>query len=194
MRRSMSWLLTGVLSVVIVGMARPAAAQDDAPKVEVAGGWNYIAARFQAGDFWEHFYRGGFGEVAVNLNNRWGAVGIFAYDQKTIPEIEGDFKVQVMPYLFGVRYSNRNQAEKATPFLHGLVGATRFKGELGSDSATETAFTWQLGGGVNIPINSRMFARAGGDYMHIHGKNDGELTGGEAVQGLRLTAGVGVGF
>jgi opacity protein-like surface antigen len=190
----MSWLLTGVLSVVIVGMARPAAAQDDAPKAEVAGGWNYIAARSQASDTWEHLYKGGFGEVAVNLNDRWGAVGLFAYDQKTLVEVEGDFKLSVVPYLFGARYSYRANAERATPFLHFLAGATRLKISLGSDSESETNFTWQVGGGVNIPINSRVFARAGGDYMHVHGKDNGNLTDGEAIQGLRISAGVGVSF
>jgi opacity protein-like surface antigen len=190
----MSWLLTGVLSLVIVGMARPAVAQDDAPKVEVAGGWNYIAARSQASDTWEHLYKGGFGEVAVGLNDRWSAVGIVAYDQKTLVEIEGDFKLSVVPYLFGARYSHRANAEQATPFLHFLAGATRLKISLGSDSESETNFTWQVGGGVNIPINSRVFARAGGDYMHVHGKDNGNLTDGEAIQGLRISAGVGVGF
>jgi opacity protein-like surface antigen len=175
-------------------MARPAVAQDETPKVEVAGGWNYIAARSQASDTWEHLYKGGFGEVAVNLNDRWGAVGIVAYDQKTLVEVEGDFKLSVVPYLFGVRYNHRANAEQATPFLHFLAGATRLKISLGSDSESETNFTWQVGGGVNIPINSRVFARAGGDYMHVHGKDNGNLTDGEAIQGLRISAGVGVGF
>lgn len=193
MRRSMSWLLTGVLSVVIVGMAKPAAAQD-ATKVEVAGGWNYIAARSQASDTWEHLYKGGFGEVAVNLNSRWGVVGNVGYDQKTIAEVEGDFKLTVLPYLFGVRYSARTEPERPTPFLQFLAGGTRIRGELGSDSETENNFSWQVGGGVNVPVNSRVFARAGFDYLHIHGKDGGQLTGGEAVQGLRISAGVGVGF
>ena len=43
-------------------------------------------------------------------------------------------------------------------------------------------------------MNSRVFARAGFDYLHIHGKDGGQLTGGEAIQGLRISAGVGVGF
>ena len=120
MRRSMSWLLTGVLSVVIVGFARPAAAQDT-PKVEVAGGWNYLAARSNADESWEHFYKGGFGEVAVNLNSKWGAVGNVAYDQKTITDVGGDVKVKVIPYLFGVRFSSRTSS-KNTPFLQFLAG------------------------------------------------------------------------
>jgi opacity protein-like surface antigen len=190
----MSWLLTGVLSVVIVGMARPAAAQDDAPKAEVAGGWNYIAARDQAGDEWNHLYKGGFGEVAVNLNNRWGVVGNIAYDQKTEAEIGGDVKFTVVPYLFGVRFSHRVE-DRATPFLHFLAGATRIKATQGSDSVDSTTFSWQFGGGVNIPVNSRVFARAGGDYLHIYGgDDDNQLTGGEIIQGLRISAGVGVSF
>jgi len=193
LRRSMSWLLTGVLSFVIVGIARPAAAQDDAPKVEVAGGWNYMGLRFNSGDEWEHFYKGGFGEVAVNLNNRWGVVGNVGYDQKTVVEIEGDIKAKVIPYLFGVRLSSRANA-KNTPFVQFLAGATKFSLSLGSESISQTTFTWQAGGGINIKVNDTVFARVGGDYMRIQGKTDGEITGDEATQGLRLTAGVGVGF
>lgn len=192
MRRSMSWLLAGVLSVLVAGTARPAAAQD-APKVEVAGGWNYIGARANADDQWEHFYKGGFGEVAGNLNSRWGVVGNVGYNQKTITDVGGDFQIKVMPYLFGVRASSRVN-EKNTPFVHFLAGATRLEGSQGSDSGEETAFTWQAGGGLNINSSGRVGARIGGDYMRIQGKDGGELSGGEAIQGLRLTVGVVVGF
>lgn len=178
--------------MLVVGMARPAAAQD-APNVEVAGGWNYIGARSNADDSWEHFYKGGFGEVAVNLNSRWGVVGNVSYNQKTITDVGGDVKIKVMPYLFGVRASSRAN-EKNTPFVHFLAGATRLDGSQGSFSTDETSFTWQVGGGLNIHSSGRVGARIGGDYMRIQGADDGELSGGEAIQGLRLTVGVVVGF
>ena len=193
MLRSKNWLVAGVMSLLVVGFAAPSAAQDDAPKVELAGGWNYIAARFDAGDEWQHLYRGGFGEVAVNLNNRWGAVANVAYDQKTVTEIEGDVKFTTIPYLFGVRFSERSHP-RTTPFLQVLVGATRLKASLGGDSVDETDVTWQVGGGLNVNASGRVGARAGLDYMRIMGADDGELSGGEAIQGLRLTAGIIVGF
>lgn len=193
MFRSKNWLVAGVMSLLVVGVAAPSAAQDDAPKVEVAGGWNYIAARFDAGDEWQHLYKGGFGEVAVNLNNRWGAVANVAYDQKTVVEIEGDVKFTMVPYLFGVRFSERRNA-KTVPFLHFLVGATQLKASLGGDSVDETDLTWQVGGGLNINASGRLGARAGLDYMRIMGTDDGELSGGEAIQGLRISAGIVVGF
>lgn len=190
--RSKKWLIAGVMSLLVVGFAAPSAAQD-APKVEVAGGWNYIAARFDAGDEWQHLYKGGFGEVAVNLNNRWGAVANIAYDQKTVTEIEGDIKFTMVPYLFGVRFSERRN-EKTVPFLHFLVGASRLKASLDSESVDETDFTWQVGGGLNVNTSGRVGARAGLDYMRIMGADDGELSGGEAIQGLRISAGVVIGF
>ena len=189
----MSWLLTGVLSLVIVGMARPAAAQDDAPKVEVAGGWNYMGLRFNESEEWQHFYKGGFGEVAVNLNNRWGVVGNVGYDQKTVTDVSGDIDAKVTPYLFGVRMSSRRN-EANTPFLQFLAGATRIKLSQGSENITQTTFTWQAGGGINIKVNDVVGARVGGDYLRIQGKDNSQITGDEAVQGLRLTAGVVVGF
>ena len=187
----MSWLLVGVVSVMIVGFARPVAAQDT-PKVEVAGGWNYVGLRFNEGDEWEHFYKGGFGEVAVNVNSRWGVVGNIGYDQKTITENEGDIKAKVIPYLFGVRLSSRSNP-KNTPFVHFLAGATKFDVSLGSDSINQTSFSWQVGGGININTSGPVGARIGGDYLRINGKSGDEVTS-EAVQGLRLTAGVVVSF
>lgn len=193
MRRSKNWLVAGVTSLLVVGFAAPSAAQDDAPKAEVAAGWNYIAARSDATDEWEHFYRGGFGEVAFNFNNRWGAVANVGYNQKTITEIEGDIKFKVIPYLFGIRFSERAN-ETTTPFAHVLVGATQLKASLGSESVDETSLTWQVGGGLNVGTSRAVGARVGFDYIRIHGKDDGDLTGGEAIQGLRLTAGIVIGI
>jgi opacity protein-like surface antigen len=190
--RSKNWLVAGMMSLLVVGFAVPSAAQDDA-RAEVAGGWNYIAARSNADNNWEHFYKGGFGEIAVNLNNRWGVVGNVAYNQKTITDVGGDIKINVIPYLFGIRLSAGN-AEKVTPFAHFLAGATSLKASQGSDSVDETPFTWQVGGGLNIAGSGRVGARVGADYLRIRGTDDGELTGGEAIQGLRISAGVVVGF
>ena len=193
MRRSKMWLVAGVMSLLVVGFAAPSAAQDDAPKVEVAAGWNYIAARSNADNNWEHFYKGGFGELAFNLNNRWGAVANVGYDQKTITEIEGDITFKVIPYLFGIRLNDRRH-EKVTPFAHFLAGATQMKASLGNESIDETSFTWQVGGGLNIGTDAPVGARVGFDYLRIRGKDGGEISGGEAIQGLRLTAGIVVGF
>ena len=192
MRRSKNWLVAGSMGLLVVGFAAPSAAQDT-PKVEVAGGWNYIAARSDADDTWEHFYKGGFGEVAVNLSDRWGVLGNVAYQQKTITEVGGDIKVKVIPYLFGVRFSSRNN-ENVTPFAQFLAGASSLKASQGSDSVDETPFTWQVGGGLNVAVNDRLGARAGLDYIRIHGTDDGEISGGEAIQGLRISAGIVVGF
>ena len=50
MRRSKSWLVAGVMSLLVVGMAALSAAQDDAPKVEMAGGWNYMGLQIGESD------------------------------------------------------------------------------------------------------------------------------------------------
>ena len=121
------------------------------------------------------------------------AVGNVAYDQKTVVEIEGDVKFKMIPYLFGVRFSERRN-EKTVPFVHFLAGATQLKASLGSESVDETSLTWQVGGGLNINASGRLGARAGIDYMRIQGADDGELSGGEAIQGLRISAGIVVGF
>ena len=193
MRRSMSWLLTGVLSLVIVGIARPAAAQEDAPKVEVTGGWHHMSLRFNESNTWLHPYKGGFGEVAVNMNEKWGVVGTVGYNMKTITEVVGDFDAKIIPFLFGVRYSSRTNP-KNTPFLQFLAGATRWSVEGPGFNESQTTFTLTAGGGINIKANDTVHARIGGEYIRIWGKDNGQITGEEATQGLRLTAGVGVGF
>ena len=56
--------------------------------------------------------------------------------------------------------------------------------------------TWSIevvGGGANVKINDAVAARVGGDYIRIKGKDQSELIT-DALQGLRITAGVSVGF
>ena len=188
----MKWLvLVGVIGVAIAGFARPAAAQD-VKRVEVAGGWNYMAARSNDDNDWTHFLKGWFGEVAGGLNSRWSIVGQVSGGYKTILDNEGAFKLKVHPYLFGVRASARRNP-KTTPFAHFLVGATNIKVSLASESVSDTLFTWQAGGGVNVKINDSVGARIGGDYVRIKGTDDSEIVS-EAIQVIRLSVGVVVGF
>lgn len=191
-RGSMKWLgLVGLMCLVLSGFATPAAAQD-VKKIEVAGGWNYMAIKDNQDEDWTHFAKTWFGEVSGNLNSMWSVVGVVSAGYKTITDTGGAVDVKLYPYVFGIRATSRRNP-KGHPFAHFLAGASNLKVEQGSFSASDTLFTWMAGGGVNIPINDRVGARVGGDYIRIKGKDDSELIE-DALQGLRLTAGITVGF
>ena len=188
----MKWLgLVSLMCLLVTGFSTPALAQN-VKKVEVAGGWNYMAIKDNQDEDWVHFSKGWFAEVAGNLNSTWSVVGAVIGAKKTITDFEGDVDITAFPYVFGIRASSRKNP-KATPFAHFLAGATNFKGEQGTFSATDTLLTWVVGGGANVKINDAVAARVGGDYIRIKGKDQSELIT-DALQGLRITAGVSVGF
>ena len=186
----MRWLgLVGLVCLLIAGFSTPAAAQK---KVEVAGGWNYMAIKDNAEEDWTHFSKGWFGEVAGSINPMWSVVGVVSGGYKTLSDVQGNVDIKAHPYVFGIRASSR-QNPKSTPFAHFLIGATNIKAEQGSFSATDTLLTWVAGGGINVKVNDSVGARVGGDYIRVKGKDDSELVQ-DALQGLRITAGIVVGF
>jgi opacity protein-like surface antigen len=187
----MTWLVVCAVCVGVTGFARPAAAQD-VPKVEVSGGWNYLAMKSNEDEDWTHFSKGWYADVAYAVTNMWSVVGQVAGDYKTITEQGGALDVTLTPYLFGVRASARGNA-KATPYAQILFGATRFHLSQGSDSLSENAFTYQVGGGVNVKVNDKVGARVSADYVRIKPGSDSELSS-EPFQGIRLGVGVVFGF
>ena len=151
-----------------------------------------MAIKDNAGEDWTHFSKGWFGEVAGNLNSKWSVVGSVLGGYKTLTENDGTFDLKVHPYVFGVRASTRRNP-KVTAFGQFLAGATNIKISQGSDHVSDTLFTWLAGGGANVKINDKVGARIGGDYIRVKGKNDSELVQ-DALQGLRISAGIVVGF
>lgn len=188
----MKWLgLVGLICLVVTAFATPAVAQN-VKKVEVAGGWNYMAIKDNGDETWTHFPKGWFAEVAGNLSSMWSVVGLISGDYKTLTESDGDFNLKVYPYLFGIRASTR-QNPKAAAFAHFLAGGTNVRVSQGSDHISDSYFTWAAGGGANVKINDKVGARVGADYIRVKGKEDTDLVT-DTLQGIRLTAGVVVGF
>ena len=186
----MKSLVVVVLCLVVTGFARSAAAQDAPSKVEISGGWNYMAIKDNGDETWTHLGKGWYADVVGNLNERWAVVGQVAGGYKTLSDFDGDIDVKVHPYLFGVRANFRDNP-KHTPFLQFLVGATNFKFSQGSDNESSNNLTFQAGGGVNVQISGRFFARVAADYIRIKA-NDDIIS--DPLQGLRLAVGLGVGF
>ena len=188
----MKSLVVVVLCLVVTGFARTATAQDAPSKVEISGGWNYMAIKDNGDEQWNHFGKSWYADVAGNLNERWAIVGQISGAYKTLDDFDGDIDVKVHPYLFGVRASSRRNP-KHTPYAQFLVGATNVKLSQGSDSVSGNNLTFQMGGGVNVQISGRVGARVSADYLRVQGNDDSEVVT-DALQGLRLAAGLVLGF
>jgi len=185
-------VVIGVMCLMVTGFARTAAAQDDPAKVEIGGGWQYQSLRINDQESWEHFKYGWWADGSFQLTGMWSVVAQVSGMYKTIVEQEGEIDVKFHPYLGGVRATSRRNPNAAI-FGQFLVGATNAKLSLGSESISDTLFSFQAGGGANIAISGRLSARVGGDYLRILGSDDSEIAQ-EALHGFRLSAGLVYGF
>ncbi len=174
-----------MMSVCLLFSLSAIASAQDAPKVEIYGGYSAL--------FTEDITLHGFqASVAGNLNNWFGLVAEFggAYDTDT----QGSglkVKSTVYTYLFGPRFSRRGGG-RVTPFAHALFGGVRGRGEiegLGMNRVeTANGFGMALGGGVDVKLSERFALRViQADYLLT--RVDGETT-----NNARVSAGVVIRF
>src|SRR5262245_16624348 len=189
--RSMKWFGVSLLCLMVVGFARPAAAQDT-PKAEVSGGYNWLAGKSSSDEEWTKFPKGWYADVAGNVSDTLSIVGQVTGNYKTFDDDpDGDFKLKLHTFLAGIRGSSPG---KVRGFGQFLVGAANFKGSVPGFSATETDFAIQLGGGVNVMGSGGVGLRVGVDYLRIMSKDDGEVLEGDDVNGFRFNVGVTIGI
>jgi opacity protein-like surface antigen len=146
------------IAVFLLLIASIAAAQD-APKVEVFGGYSLIHEA--------HLNLNGFAaEYEYNFGSHFGLVGDFSYGRKhQSAPIKSAASTTFDDFLLmgGPRLSYR--ADKARIFFHALAGGTRLKIKGPSSgfgiSITEPfkGIAMAFGGGVDFPINSRISVR-----------------------------------
>lgn len=185
-------VVIGVMCVVVMGLARTAAAQDDPAKVEIGGGWQYQSLRINDDESWEHFKYGWWADGNFHVTGMFSVVAQVSGMYKTLVEQEGEIDINVHPFLGGVRVTTRRNP-KAAVFGQFLVGAGRLAASSGSEDESQTMFAYQVGGGANIAISGRLAARVGGDYLRMMPGDDGRLVS-EALHGFRLSAGLVYGF
>ena len=136
---------------LIVIASLPAVAQE-APKVEVFGGYSWSGGNFHG---WN-------GSVTGNITKRFGIVADFSGHYGS--EQGGPILVQqhAHSFLFGPRVSFRGK--RLTPFVYGLAGATRFAESAVISgqhlSAVSTGFSMAIGGGLDVKVNDRIAIRA----------------------------------
>jgi opacity protein-like surface antigen len=161
-------LVVGLLSAIAI----PAMAQNsDYPRVEVGGGYSYLAARVTATDSnvtppvkasTRFDLHGGRGEVVGNVTRTVGIVGEFAGYK--ITGLPSGVSAHVITYMFGPRLTYRN-SEKVNPFVHALFGGAHASGSTSGTisgfqfSGSENSFAMALGGGMDYKVNQNVAIR-----------------------------------
>src|SRR5579864_3156141 len=163
-------LLCGAL-LLFAGIA---SAQDEAPKVEVFGGYSYV--RVNPG----FNFNGGSGSFAYNLTPMFGVVGDFGGYHWSQAGVDAN----VISYLFGPKVALRHGP--ITPFAQALFGGARISGSSGGcagvagrvrpegfiggcGSGSENAFAMTIGGGVDWNATSHIGIRLiQGEYLLTH--------------------------
>lgn len=142
-------LLVGLFSLSAL------AAENDHPKAEFYGGYQFT--RFEGGTNFNGFNFGATG----NLNQSFGITGDFSASYKSIEGVS----LHNYTYTFGPQLALR--ANKAyTPFVHALIGGSRFSSPDVDGSVNGMALL--AGGGVDINVNRYAAVRAGADWMMLH--------------------------
>ena len=171
---------TGMLAafVALVAAAAPAAAQD-----KVVVGIEYQVQRLFAQGDGTNLPVGLNFDVAGRIARNLSAVAQVDWSRKSesvsAPGIAAEATVNVTTFGGGIRWSSHANPS-VTPFLEGLVGATRVSGSasaagLGEFSASTTEAMTQVGGGVGFPFSGS--GKVGGvaqfDYRRIFAEGEG---------------------
>jgi hypothetical protein len=179
---SITRLFTKVFALfVVVGFAVPAMAQD-APKVEVSGGYNYLHVPD------ESVPAGWYLDATGNITPTFGIVGQLTGNYKSFDDDAIDpFDSKLHTFMGGVRV-NARAVSGVTPFAQVLLGAARASAssDLLGDLGSSTDAALQLGGGVKF-MPGTIGLQVGADYLRI-------FTEDEGTNAFRFAAGIVVGF
>ena len=187
----MKQLGAGILCLMVIGVAAPAAAQDT-PKAELSVGYNWLGAKQSGDDEWTKFPKGFYFDVAGNVSDTLSIVGQITGNYKHFGEDDFDeFDLNVHTFMGGIRGSSPGRVRG---FGQILVGGVNFKASDDTDSVSETDFGLQLGGGVNVLGSGGVGLRLGLDYLRVFTKDDGEVIGADDLNGFRFSVGVTFGI
>ena len=184
----MKWLVAGVLCLMAVAVARPAAAQT--PKAEISGGYNWLTAKASGDEEWEKFPKGWYFDVAGNMTDTVSVVGQITGNYKTFED--EDFDLNIHTFMGGVRAGSAGRVKGFGQFLVGgaKVGATA----TGIGDFSETDFAIQFGGGVTVLGSGGVGLRLGLDWQRVFASDTGEVLVGDDVNGIRFSVGVSFGI
>ena len=153
---------SGLVCIMMLAMAAPAAAQDKA-RPDVAISWALLAAEDMT------IPVGWVGAVSVPLGKNLAVVGEFGGNYKTMTEFGIDVNVSEYAFLGGVKV--QGGSSKARPFVQTLFGGARYSGgadAMGYDvSVSETGFAIQPGGGIDVFFSKNAALRIQGDVRFV---------------------------
>jgi opacity protein-like surface antigen len=158
-------MLVAVLLLLVTAIA---AAADEAPNVEVFGGYSHFLC--DKGTFHTSGNLNGWNaSVAFNAEQYFGIVADFGGVYGTVANTD----VKIHSFLFGPKFAMRNKftllKEKATPFAQALFGATN--NIYGSTSANNFAMT--LGIGLDYDVRDKITIRvAQAEYLMTRANSD----------------------
>jgi hypothetical protein len=128
-----------------------------AQSIDVSVGYSY----FRLGGSGGVNQNGISGSIAYNPNSWLGLVGdIGGYHASP-----GGVSLNTYTYLFGPRLSLHNPT-KITPFVQGLLGASRIT--VGSGGGSSSQFAYSVGGGVDLGLLPHLALRPQVDYVGLN--------------------------
>src|SRR5215510_3720043 len=95
-RGAMKWFGVTLLFLMVVGVARPAAAQNT-PKAEFSAGYNWLTAKSSGDEDWTKFPKGWYADIAGNISDTLSIVGQVTGNYKTFED--DDFKLKLHTYM-----------------------------------------------------------------------------------------------
>lgn len=140
---------------------------------------DYHKAEVFAGYQWTNVGPGA-GADRINMNGWNGQLsGYFNRSVGITADFSGAYKsesgasLHLYSFMFGPTF--RVPSEKVTPYVHALFGAARLSGSALNLSASENAFAYALGGGVDVNANKNVAIRIGQfDYVGSHFESENQ--------------------
>ena len=151
-------------------LCSPIYAQNEAPRVEVFGGYSHNIDDAQG---WN-------ASLAFNPNGWLGAVADFSGLTQKESEQGAEGRIRANTYLFGPQFSHRGK--RFTPFARFLFGTTSINARATSInqslSVSDTRFSHAAGGGLDIRVSRVLSIRAiQADYIHTSFFDEGQING-----------------
>jgi len=147
--------------LALLAAAPPVKAQDQAPKLEVHGGYYYARFNINANvpgiaPFSTYNGNGGGGQLEYNANRWLGVVGDLSGFYATSSG-SGAFAGAAFTYLLGPRVNLRQG--KVTPFAQALFGGVWTTDGIAKSTGPENNFAMTAGGGVDIKVSRHVSVR-----------------------------------
>lgn len=145
--------------IAVLGIALPVKAQEDATKMGLYAGYDYIRFHVNSkvnGVLSSDTFNGngGGGQLEYDPNARLGIVGdLTAY---AVTYSNGSLAAWVMPYLAGPRV-NLHEG-RITPYVQALFGGILASNKIGN-MGSQNNFAMTAGGGINIRVSRRWSIR-----------------------------------